>query len=110
MSQTLQQQQGEIDLALVKALIKAIPKEWDAALLRAQRLPTSTADESSYRIAIQRGTEPGGPSADPTDDVLLQVRRLDLLFQQHGTPWKAIRYAAQRDAAGGWDFRANFDY
>ena len=104
---TLQQDQAQIDLALVRSLTASVPKIWDSVILEAERVWRGPGDEG-YRISIH-GSE-GDEHLQPSDDLMLQVRKLALVFQNHGHPWKKVWYKANRTADGGWDFISTYEY
>lgn len=104
---TLQQDQAQVDLALVRSLTTSVPKLWNSVIMEAERVSRGPNDEG-YRIAIH---EPDGDEhVQPSDELMLQIRKLALVFLDHGHPWKKIWYKANRTSDGGWDFMSTYEY
>ena len=98
----------EAHLAIVRALAALIPDSWRTATLDIERTE-STNGGVDHSLVIHSGSGGVGTVA-PSEELTLAVRELDLLFVQHGHPFKTLKFTVRRSDDDGWDFAVAHTY
>src|SRR5437773_2803093 len=97
----LQQRQTGIDREILDALVEATPATCNAAILD---LDFSNAGTTAIGHVISN-PDGASESVEPTEELFLATRRLDLLFREFGFPLRAARYEIRAQDAGRWNLR-----
>lgn len=104
----LAEEQKPIDLEIVRALIRATPNSWRMVQLDVEREVRADGSQA-HQIAIQ-SPEGHGDVVMPSSELMLSLRKLDLLFERYGHPWSKVHYSVSQTDGDDWSFQAKYEY
>ena len=108
MLESPQYEHQPIDSEIVAELITLLPETWHSAILRVESLKFEGGVEQ-HRIIVTNPEQHQGVVM-PSDKLCSSIRKLSLLSEKHGHPWKKISYNLSLNADNTWKYDVDYKH
>ena len=104
--------QTPVHEAIARELVALAPEHWSAIQLSLTRKAyPADAGLSGEGVAHTIGSPEGHRDVIfPSEPLFVQTRSMELLFRDHGVPWRTAEYKVTREPDGDWKWGVSFTY